>query len=159
MDWRRYDLIGTLIALSLAMVIISIFTKKSAQWFEDSTSYQPHMQDFQLKVLRILQYVSDIVYLFGLVPVVLFAYPSQRPKLMYYILIWVVGTVVEKVQKIAYHEARPSWVNTEVVAPTCNTEFGNPSGHALHSFVFACCLWVDIAKFYEKQITSNKICR
>ena len=49
------------------------------------------------------------------------------------------------ITKLAYHDPRPFWVDTDIQAFSCSSQYGNPSGHSSTSVGMLCLVWLEIA--------------
>ena len=46
--------------------------------------------------------------------------------------------------KLAYHQPRPYWVDSEVKAEYCSGQYGDPSGHSAISMAMVLGVWLDL---------------
>jgi len=59
--------------------------------------------------------------------------------------------LVMNITKLAYHQARPYWVNTNIIAYSCSSQYGNPSGHSETSMGFALIMWLDYCRTQDSH--------
>ena len=64
-------------------------------------------------------------------------------------------TQLTDITKLGYHDPRPFWVNPEINAYSCTSQYGNPSGHSSSSMGIAMMLWLDFAFTTENPLWSK----
>lgn len=63
-----------------------------------------------------------------------------RANQVYWICLFTILMLVMNITKMAYHEARPFWIDPTVYQSDCSVEFGNPSGHSMTAAVLSVAL-------------------
>lgn len=76
-----------------------------------------------------------------------------RPRAIYYAIFMSLVLCLINTTKTIYHEARPFWATMDIIAYTCTTQFGNPSGHSVNSAASAVICYLD----YHTACERNKI--
>jgi len=80
---------------------------------------------------------------------------GQRARSFYYLLAWSGTGYLMNLAKLSYHSERPFWVQNNIQALRCTTQFGNPSGHAMVSLGRPLLLWLDYQQSCKKGFFSN----
>ena len=96
-----------------------------------------------MRMLGFTKTLTDIMYLYMLFPIILYVNKDQRARSIYYFAVWSAVQFTSDYAKLSFWQARPYWVNPEVLAPYCSTQFGNPSGHAMGITCFGLTMWLD----------------
>ena len=91
----------------------------------------------------------------ALPPSILLLIYWDRLHSFFYVIMLTAMLAMMNVTKLWYHQPRPFWVDEEIQAFDCTTQFGNPSGHSLFSMGAALTLWLDFNERFAKKEDSR----
>ena len=115
--------------------------------FEQSLDLIPSIQsektDASLNTWHIYSDLSIFLISRGSVLIV-YAFITQRSRCFYYLFVASGIEAFVDILKLAYHEPRPYWVDSEVIPEHCSGQYGNPSGHAAVSMAVMLTIWLDL---------------
>lgn len=75
---------------------------------------------------------------------IFFAWECQRVRCLYYLAAFLLIVLVTNVMKLAYHNPRPFWVDSDIQAFSCSSFYGAPSGHSTQGMGIPIVIWLDI---------------
>ena len=82
---------------------------------------------------------------------------NDRARAFYYVCMFTIYLFVMTIGKLHYHEARPFWASESILAHSCSTQYGNPSGHSLFALGSALTIWLDYNASMKKEKHTNSI--
>ena len=75
---------------------------------------------------------------------IVYALITQRSRCFYYLFVASGIEAFVDILKLAYHQPRPYWVDSEVMAVFCSGQYGKPSGHASMTMAISLAIWLDL---------------
>ena len=109
-----------------------------------AADYIPKMQEGRSESgLAVYRQYTDIIYVHGIFPVVLFGFYAHRTRCAYYFFIWNFMHFIIDITKMGFMQPRPIWITKDVMSIYCSAQFGNPSGHAMTAITFSMTMWAD----------------
>ena len=145
----------------LAYIIADCFFRDSA--FKSSNSFtvklQSHLSSGFFEVFFII--FCDILYpiIAAALLILYYALTFQKVKTLAFVLYFITITYICSILKIFYNDPRPYWVDNEVEAKECYSEYGNPSGHSMMSILLFGMIWMRyvwaLAKYGEVKFLND----
>ena len=141
--------------LFLTCIVLDIYFKD--ELFTDSLSYTISIQKNSNKTL-------DIIFLFfcnlvnpvtvSLLSIIYYSFSKKKIQALVFLIAQILISYMNSLIKMAYHDPRPYWVNSQIVAKECYLEYGNPSGHSLMATFIIGTLWYEI--YLRVHATKNE---
>ena len=94
-----------------------------------------------------------IYALVGFSVIISLIWRREKVRACYFVFTYTIFTWFITVMKVAYEEARPFWVNEEILALKCADGYGNPAGHAITGVGFSMLILLD--SLSESNADSN----
>ena len=86
-----------------------------------AADYIPKMQEGHSESgLAVYRQYTDIIYMHGLVPVVLYGFYAQRSRAVYYFFIWNFMHFIIDITKMGFMQPRPIWITKDVMSIYCS---------------------------------------
>ena len=146
------------VSLMSLLLILMVETCYSRSLFDSSLSFIIKIQDGASSAgVTLWQIYSNIGLgaAVGLPPFILYTVYWDRLHSFFYIVNLTAMLTMMNVTKLWYHQERPFWVDKDIEAYDCTTQFGNPSGHSLFSMGAAMTMWLDFNERYKDNENSK----
>jgi len=128
----------------IAYIIADCFFRDSA--FTDSNTFAVHLQsNLSSNFFEIFFIIfCDLLYpiIAAALLILYYALTFQKVKTLAFIIYFIIISYLCSILKIFYHDPRPYWVNSQVEAKVCYSEYGNPSGHSMMSILLFGMIWM-----------------
>ena len=137
----------------IVISVIGLFLVINAEFFYNEIFFNqsftiiPQLQegasDFKIKAWGIFsKYGLICISVLPILITLLFVH--QRPRALYYGIVYGCLWFMNNETKLNYHQARPYWVSSEVmIFESCHVSYGNPSAHSSSTIMTLLILWLD----------------
>lgn len=146
------------VALITFLMILMIETVYREPWWQSSLIFIPKIQagasSFGSTVWDLYSNLG-VTSGIGLPPVILMVFKWRRLHSLYYVIMLTSMLFLMNITKLWYHGPRPFWVSLDIYPYTCNTQYGNPSGHSMFSMAAALTVWLDFNQHYRNKTDSR----
>jgi len=147
--------------LFLLCVILDIFFKDDL--FNDSN-------DFTISIQKSSNTAFDIIFLFfcnlmnpitiSLLSIIYYSLSKKKIQALVFLIAQILITYINSLIKMVYHDPRPYWIDSKIIAKECYLEYGNPSGHSLMATFIIGTLWYEIyLLLHKKKVDDKKNCQ
>ncbi|CAD8096040.1 unnamed protein product [Paramecium primaurelia] len=152
--------IAATIIFILCLILDVIYDQ---QLWDVNTRITKYMQKQQTPGLQsMFNFFSNWINIFPGIALLMFIFTENKLASIIYMCLIQFTISFNSILKNVYHQPRPYWIESDIVALSCNKEFGKPSGHAMGSLMmsFLLPLMVLPNTFYKKPklIKSIIIC-
>ena len=129
--------VNLIILLSIIVLIVLEFIYRRSL-FKYSLTYEQNLQESLSKdAIELYKFISllgnGVLIGLGLL-FVFFNFPLVKTVVLCICLLFAI--YLYDLLKLAFSDPRPFWINTALFQGSCETSYGNPSGHSLISFFF-----------------------
>mmetsp|Transcript_17101 Transcript_17101/g.12148 ORF Transcript_17101/g.12148 Transcript_17101/m.12148 type:complete len:153 (-) Transcript_17101:567-1025(-) len=90
-------------------------------------------------------------YLTYIMVALLAGFAKEKPRLLYYFVLGSGSIYLKSWLKIAYHQPRPFWLDTDIIPLHCKTSYGCPSGHTTVATAITFTLALDLTETLVKS--------
>ncbi|CAK60732.1 unnamed protein product (macronuclear) [Paramecium tetraurelia] len=106
------------------------------QLWDFNTRITKYMQQKQTPGLQsMFNFFSNWINIFPGIALLIFIFTENKLASIIYMCLIQFTISFNSVLKNVYHQPRPYWIEPDIVALSCNKEFGKPSGHAMGSLL------------------------
>ena len=143
----KLDRFWAVLSVALLTVIITTDLIFGQRLFDQSLEMIPeiqaHMSDGQIEAWYYYSHIGLTIV--SVLPILItYAFIEQRCRCFYYLFISCTMMGIVDFLKLAYHQPRPYWVDSEVKVIDCSGQYGDPSGHSAISIAMVLGVWLDL---------------